>query len=279
MFSPYLKTALIAAAVLSQSSSARVLRVCADPNNLPFSNEAGTGFENKLASIVAQDLKADVAYTWWSERKSFVKNSLLAGKCDLILGIPSTLNAVLVTQPYYRSTYVFLSRADRALKISSLADDRLDKLRIGIHVVGDDYAPPAHALAQRGLAANLVGFSLFGEFGEPNPPAKLISAVSRGDVDVAILWGPFAGYFAKQSRTALDLKPVTPPMWMGIPFTYDISMAVRPDDFPLRAELDAAIARHCPAIRALLAEYGVPTVPEDGPKCDGSQPQHSVSSR
>ncbi len=173
------------------------LRVCADPNNLPFSNEAREGFENRLAAMVARDLGAKLEYTWWSQRKSFIKNSLDAGRCDVLMGIPAALDSIEVTKPYYRSTYVFVSRQDRALRVCSLDDARFEKWRIGIHVVGDDYAPPAVALARRGLAANLVGYSLFGSYGEANPPAKLVDAVERGDVDVAIVWGPFAGYFAK----------------------------------------------------------------------------------
>jgi ABC-type amino acid transport substrate-binding protein len=180
----------------------------------------------------------------------------------------------LATRPYYSSTYVFVTR--KGLSISSLADDKLAQLRIGVHVTGEDYAPPAHALAQRGLSANLVGFSLFGQYGEPNPPAKLIEAVRRGDVDVAIVWGPFAGYFAK--RGDLEIKPVMPRAWMGVPFTYGISMAVRPNEQGLHDELDHVLERECGAIQNLLADYGVPTVPESAPKCDGSQ-QFSVSSR
>jgi mxaJ protein len=258
---------------------ARVLRVCADPNNMPFSNQAGEGFENKLAMMVAHDLNARLEYTWWSERKSFVKNSLGAGKCDVILGIASTVESVLVTKPYYRSTYVFLTRKNRSLNIASLVDDRLQGLRVGVHVVGDDYAPPALVLAQQGLSANLIGFSLFGTYGEINPPAKLINAVSRGEVDVGIVWGPFAGYFSKGAEAALSMAPVMPPAWRGVPFTYAISMAVRPNEPALRDELNSALERQCPAIQALLTEYGVPTVLEDGPKCEGSQQRLSVSSR
>lgn len=256
----------------------RTLRVCADPNNMPFSNEAQAGFENKLAEMIARDLDAQLEYTWWSERKSFVKNSLAAGKCDVVLGIAAGVPEVLATQPYYRSSYVFVSRRDRNLHISSLLDERLNTMRIGIHVVGDDYAPPAHALATRGLSARLVGFSLFGPNGEPDPAAKLIDAVKNGDVDVAIVWGPLAGYFSKASGGTLDITPVTPAAWMGIPFIYDISLGVRPGDTALQAELDKVISGECAAIRKLLSRYGIPIIAEDGAKCGQSQ-QLSVSSR
>lgn len=264
--------------LLSSVSFGRVLRVCADPNNLPFSNEAQQGFENRLAELVARDLDATLEYTWWSERKSFVKNSLNSDRCDVIMGIASGVDSVLTTAPYYRSTYVFVSRADRKLNVSSLADERLAKWKIGIHIVDDDYAPPAHALAGRGLGANLVGFSLFGAYGEANPPARIIDAVVNRSVDVAIVWGPTAGYFAARARDALEVTPVRPPMWMGIPFTYDISMAVRMNDEKLKGELNGVLQHECAAVRSLLAQYKVPQLTEDQPACD-SLPQSPVSSR
>lgn len=261
------------------AGDARTLRVCADPGNLPFSNQAGAGFENRIAQIAARDLDAKLEYTWWSERKSFVKDSLLAGRCDVILGIAAGMKGVLETRPYYRSTYVFVTRQDRGPSVSSLTDPRLAKWRIGIHVVGDDYAPPAQALARRGLSANLVGYSLFGSYGEVNPPAKIIDAVSNGDVDVAIVWGPFAGYFAKQGASPLAITPVQPAAWMGVPFTYDIAMAVRPGDAAVARELNVVLERECGAIQAILAQYGVPTIPDEETKCDAAQQSVSASLR
>jgi mxaJ protein len=256
----------------------RVLRVCADPNNLPFSNEAGAGFENRLAELVAKDMNAEVKYTWWAEHRSFLRNSLSAGLCDVVLGVPSSLGTVSTTARYYRSTYVLVSRADRALHVTSLNDSRLDKLRIGIHLVGDDYAPPAHLLARRGLSSQLVGYSLYGKFGESNPPARLIDAVARGDVDIAIVWGPFAGYFAGPQTTALTITPVTPDAFLSIPFTYDMSIGVRKGDDTLKAELDRALVHQCQAIQSLLIQYGIPLVREGEPKCESLQPA-AVSSR
>lgn len=237
-----------------------VLRVCADPNNMPFSNDKGEGFENKLAELVASKLGEKLEYTWWSERKSFVKNSLDQGRCEAIMGVPSTLESITATRPYYRSTYVFVSRQDRALDITSLNDPRLKNWRIGIQVVGDDYAPPSIVLAKRGITANLVGFSLFGEYGQVNPPAKIIDAVARGDVDVAIVWGPLAGYFSKSAGTSLIVTPISPVAFLGVPFIYDISIGVRKGNEALKLELDNVLESESAAIEQILPDYGIPQV-------------------
>lgn len=236
------------------------LRVCADPNNLPFSNEQQQGFENKLADLIAQSMNAKLEYTWWVERKSFAKKSLNAGACDVVMGIPSNMGDILTTEPYYRSTYVFVSRKDRNLQIESLTDPRLADLRIGIHVVGDDLAPPAAALAHRGVVNNVVAFSLYGAYGEANPPRKLIDAVENGDVDVAIAWGPLAGYFAKNAELPLAITPVNPPMFLGVPFAYEISAGVREGNAALQSQLNHILQQQSPAIQAILASYGVPQV-------------------
>ncbi len=239
----------------------KTLRVCADPNNMPLSNEAGQGLENKLAALTAATLGYKLEYTWWSERKSFLRQSLGAGRCDVVMGVPSTLDSVDVTKPYYRSSYVFVSRADRLLHLTSLADPQLARLRIGVHVVGDDLAPPAFALARRGITQNVVGFSLLGAFGEENPQRKIIDAVERGEVDVAIVWGPLAGYFARQPGSKLDIQPVSPPVYLGIPFTYEISMAVRKGDGEMETALNNALQSEASAVGKILTEYGVPQVP------------------
>ncbi len=276
MFSRCLSVLLLALPALCAGT--HVLRVCADPNNLPFSNEAREGFENRLAEMIARDMGEKLEYTWWSQRKSFVKNSLDAGRCDVLLGVPADLRSVEATKPYYRSTYVFVSRRDRGLRVSSLSDPELEKLRIGIQMVGDGYAPPAQVLARRNLSANIAGYSLFGKNGEANPPARIVEAVARGDVDIAIVWGPFAGFFAGRQSSALDITPVSPAAYMGIPFAYDISAAVRSGDDQLRARIDDVLGQECSAIHALLSKYGVPQMPEGGLPCESPR-LDSVSSR
>jgi mxaJ protein len=251
---------LLAIALAPQLGAQSVLRVCADPNNLPFSNQRQQGFENKLAELVAAQMGATLEYAWWSERGSLVKNTLNAGRCDALMGVPSALDDITATEPYYRSIYMFVSRRDRNLHIASLADPRLSELKIGIHVVGEDLAPPAYALARRGVISNVHGFSLFGAYGEENPARRLIDAVERGDIDLAIVWGPFAGYFAKCAKTPLEITPVAPSTFFAVPFSYDISIAVRKGNDTLKDALNRALDHESQAVQALLAQYGVPEV-------------------
>jgi len=242
---------------------ARELRVCADPNNLPFSNERGEGFENRIAALLADELGATLRYTWWAQRRGFIRNTLKAGSCDLITGIPTSVDMVLTTRPYYRSTYVFVARADAEPRIASLDDPALRELRIGVHVIGDDYAnpPPAHALAKRGIVDNVVGYSIFGDYRERDPPARLIEAVARGDVDVAIAWGPLAGYFAPRQAKRLALVPVSPSVDLPfLPMVFDIAMGVRRGEETFRDEIDAVLVRRREDVDAILREYGVPSV-------------------
>jgi mxaJ protein len=253
---------------------ASVLRVCADPNNLPFSNRSEKGLENRVAELLAADSGMTLEYIWWSERKNFVEKSLKAGVCDAIMGVPSNMDAVAVTRPYYQSTYVWVARRGREPAIASLYDERLARLRIGVHIVDDAYIPPAQVIAQNGLAANLVGFSLYGTAEEQNPPARLITAVSAGEVDVALAWGPLAGYFV---RPPLEITLVTPERAGLVPFVYGIAVGVRLGDKQLKHKLDLAIDRQCVAIQALLSEYKVPQVHKGGPSCASALSAHASS--
>jgi len=245
------------------SIAARELRVCADPNNLPFSNSRQEGFENKLANIIARDLNAKVRYTWWAQRRGFIRNTLNAGKCDVVMGVPSSFELALTTNAYYRSTYVFVTRKDRNIDVRTFDDPRLRKLRIGVHLIGDDGAntPPVHALSSRGVVGNVRGYMVAGDYSRPNPPARLIEAVVDGEVDIAIVWGPLAGYFAKAPHTDLTLVPVSPAIDLPfLPQVYDISLGVRRGDKTLKAELDAVLERERETIGRLLKEYGIPRV-------------------
>ncbi|HEX8172561.1 MAG TPA: substrate-binding domain-containing protein [Thermoanaerobaculia bacterium] len=250
-----------AAAPPPHAPAARVLRVCADPNNLPFSNRAGEGFENAIADVIAKDLHAQVRYTWWAQRRGFLRNTLKAHTCDVVMGMPTAMDMAAVTRPYYRSSYVFVTRKDRKLRIESLDDPILKKLRIGVQIIGDDgaNAPPAHALSNRGIVENVRGYTVYGNYEQPNPPARIIDAVARGEIDVAIVWGPLAGYFASREPVALELVPVSPQIDLPfLPFVFDIGLATRREDAGLRQELDTILERRKPEIDRILARYGVP---------------------
>lgn len=242
-----------------------VLRVCADPNNLPFSNLRGEGFENKIAEVLARDLGARVQYTWWAQRRGFIRNTLKSGVCDLVPGVPSGFEMALTTAPYYRSSYVFLSRKDRHIDITSLDDPKLHNLIIGVQIIGDDFnnSPPAHALTSRKMVSNIRGFTVYGDYARPNPPAQIIDAVVKGEVDVAIVWGPLAGYFAKKVSAPMVIVPVTPQIDQPfMPFVFDIAMGVRRDDQQFRDQLEQIILKHKKEIDQILADYGVPRVDE-----------------
>ena len=254
-----------AIAAVEPAAVRRVLRVAADPNNLPFSNEKLEGIENKLASLVARELDADVQYVWRAQRRGFFRHAFKEDGCELVMGVPAGFEMAATTAPYYRSSYVFVSRADRKLNITSYDDPRLRELKIGIHVVGDadegSGSPAAHALARRGLANNVVGFTLYGDYREPNPPARIVEAVAAGEVDVAVVWGPMAGYFAKNCRIPLDLAFVSPAVEPpGLPMTFAISVGVKKGAPELKAEVDAVLARRRAEIEKILDEYGVPRV-------------------
>jgi len=245
---------------------AGVLRVCADPNNLPFSNERGEGFENKIAELLAADLHAELRYTWWAQRRGFFRNTLRAGVCDVVVGVPASFELALTTTPYYRSTYAFVYRKDRRLDVRSFDDEALRKLKIGVQVVGDDGAntPPAHALAARGIVENVRGYTVYGDYARPSPPADIVEAVAAGEVDLGVVWGPQAGYFARRQRVPLAVVPVSPRIDLPfLPFVYDISMGVRRGDDALLADLESFLERRRPDIERILEDYGVPRVRSD----------------
>jgi len=265
----------------AQSVSApaeRVLRVCADPNNLPFSNSRGEGFENRIAALVARDLHARLDYTWWAQRRGFIRNTLKARECDAVMGLPSGFEMAATTRPYYRSTYVFVSRAGRAPGIGSFDDRRLRTMKIGVQIIGDDYAnaPPAHALTSRRMIRNVVGYPVYGDYSQPDPPRRIIDAVGSGQVDVAVVWGPLAGFFAARSPVPLQLTPVVAPADLPfLPFVFDIGMGVRRGDKALRAELDNWIAAHRQELDTILAEFHIPRVDRPAGWLPGSDPNGS----
>ena len=236
------------------------LRVCADPANLPFSNRQQQGFENRIAELVARDLHARLIYEWQRMGRGFVREYLSNSKCDMVVGIPTNYAQMLTTRPYYRSTYVFVSRRSARIQPASFNDPELHSMKVGVQVLDDDYAPPAHALARRGMQANIVGFETTGA-----DAPSIIRAVANRTIDTAVVWGPLAGYFAKQYPGRLTLTPVQPEVDpLGLPFTFAISMGVRKGNTQLRDKLQHFLDRHQREVESILRNYGVPLI-EDQP--------------
>jgi mxaJ protein len=247
-------------------AEARELKVCADPNNLPFSNRREQGFENKLVRLVARELHAELKYVWWAQRRGNVRETLEAGLCDVIPGIASNLEMVSTTRPYYRSSYVFVTRAGDRLDLQGFDDPRLRTLTIGVQMVGDDFSntPPAHALARRGVVDNVRGYMLYGDYAQDSPARAIVDDVARHRLDVAVVWGPLAGYFVKQRGTRLRVQAVRPLIdGLTLPMAFHISMGVRKDDRSLQRELDAVLMQQADRIQVLLREYGIPILAGD----------------
>ena len=243
----------------------RVVRVCADPNNLPFSNQAGEGFENRIAELLANDRGARLQYTWWAQRRGFVRNTLQAGACDVIIGVPTDFTLARTTRRYYQSSYVFVSRRDRQLHLRSLDDPRLAQFRIGVQMIGDDAAnsPPAHALAARGIL-NVVGYSVYGDYSQPSPLSTIVAAVDRGTVDAAVVWGPAAAHGHRNVEHEGQRWPVGARRYRRhVQRVRCGSREIRRGDTQLAATLDDFIVRRRGDIDGILADYGVPRVEEE----------------
>ena len=250
MCSRFLSAAALAC--VAATAGAAELRVCADPDNLPYSRADGSGFENKLASLVAAATKRELRYYWLPDRRGFLRKTLGERHCDVVVGVVADTDRAATTPPYYRASWVLASR--RALDVRSLYDPRLATLRIGVPLGGEQ--TPALALAERGIVDNVVGFAPF----DARPVGeRMIAALDAGTIDVALLWGPQAGYFAGRAVHPIGLAPVADAD--PLRSTFAIAMGVRRGDEALRDELARALATLAPDIDALLLAYRVPVLP------------------
>ena len=238
--------------------AATPLRICADPDNLPFSDRAGGGFDNRIAALLARDLGRKPVFIAARSRRGFLRERFNKNACDVLTGVPSGMRGIATTRPYYRSTYVFVTPAREHLQIASFGDPHLNGHRIGLQILEEDFSPPSLPLIRNGHAAQLVGFKSFGTGG-----GDIIRAVADGRVSVAVVWGPVAGYFAARQRASLVLTPVSPTVdSSGVPFAYPITLAVHQGDTTLLDALNASITWLEPQIRKILAAYHVPMMPE-----------------
>lgn len=229
------------------------LRVCGDPDNLPFSNKNLEGFENKIAEVIAKEMGVALSYYWWPHQRGLIKNTLKAGQCDVLISVPDGWDPVLWTKPYYRSGYVMVYPKDRGFQIKSLDDPILKKLKIGVYI----NTPPLEALALRDLRDNVIGYSLLYDY-KNERPGKIIQDLLAGEIDVVMDWGPMAGYFVKKlDGTSLEVVPLGEGT-AASPFTFEFSMGVRHGDKALKADLEQALSKRRAEIQKILEENGVP---------------------
>jgi quinoprotein dehydrogenase-associated probable ABC transporter substrate-binding protein len=237
----------------------KVLRVCADPNNMPFSTDKGQGLENKLAELLADKLGKGLSYSWYPQATGFVRNTLAAHKCDVIMGIPQGDDIVQVTNPYYRTAYALVFKQGRGLEgVDTLGDPRLKGKRIGI-VAG---TPPGNNMAANGLMANAKPYPLVIDTRVDSSAAAMMHDLAAGEIDVGILWGPMAGYYARQATPALTVVPLVNET-TGPRLAYRIAMGVRYADQEWKRQLNRTIQDNQPAINRLLLSFGVPLL-DDG---------------
>jgi quinoprotein dehydrogenase-associated probable ABC transporter substrate-binding protein len=237
-----------------------VFRACADPRDLPFSNEAGEGFENKIAELFAAKLGKSVAYTFYPDATGFIRNTLNAHRCDVVLGIALGVDIVQPTSPYYRTSYVAAYRADGPLKgLNSLGDPRLKTARIGV-VAG---TPPVNFLADNGLLGQMKSYALVVDTRFDAPTHQMMDDLDRGDVDVALLWGPIGGYYALKAKNATTVVPLVKDQEEGQHMVYRIVMGVRHSDQNWKRTLNKLISDNKDRIQAILQSYGVPLLDEN----------------
>lgn len=234
------------------------LRVCADPANMPFSNDKNEGLENKIAEIVAAELKVQVEYTWFPQATGFIRQTLFAKRCDVVIGYAQGDELVLNTNHYYRSTYALLYRAGTGLDgVVSLADPRLKDRRIGV-IAG---TPPSSIMAQLGLIQRAKPYPLMVDRRHDSPGERMINDIRSGDIDAGVLWGPIAGYFAAKGGDKLLVVPLLKET--GTPrMAYRITFGVRNLEDDWKRQLNAVIAKRQSDIDALLLQFGVPLLDE-----------------
>jgi quinoprotein dehydrogenase-associated probable ABC transporter substrate-binding protein len=236
------------------------LRVCADPDDLPFSNASRAGFDNRIAEILGRGMNRPVAFVWARARRGFLREQFNKGMCDLLMGVPEGMKHVRTTIPYYRSSYVFVARRSDHLRVARFDDPAIGKQRIGLQILEEDFSPPSLPLIRSGHAAQFVGFDSFGAGGE-----KIVRAVADRRVGFSVVWGPLAGYYAVRQRVPLMLTPVQPAVdSSGIPFSFAMAIAVHNGDRPLSEKLNSAIRQNQDRIYAVLHSYHVPLELEDG---------------
>jgi quinoprotein dehydrogenase-associated probable ABC transporter substrate-binding protein len=234
------------------------LRVCADPNNLPFSDKEGEGFENKIAELLGRDLSLPVKYFWYPQIIGFVRNGLQAGRCDLVMGTVAGDEMMQTTTPYYYTSYMLVFRTGKPVS-ADLDDPALKSLHIGV-VSG---TPPSDLLVRHSLMANARPYELTVDTRYESPVHQMLIDIASGAIDAGMLWGPFAGYYIKHDKLPLAMVRLRDEP--GMPrLAYHIAMGVRNSEPDWRRRINGAIAKHRDEITAILRDYGVPLLDEQG---------------
>lgn len=256
-------SAVMVSAAAAESGSVDVLRICADPDNMPYSNSRLEGFDNRIAALIAHELGARVEYSWASLRRGFLRVTLDAGHCDVVMGTPAALPGLALTPPYYKTSYAFVYPSASGHAIEGFDDPVLRESRIGLHSINiaGSNPPPARALSARGLQGNMVGYPLWGRTGESQTQGQVVEAVASGEIDVAVVWGPIGGYFARQHPGVLAIQPLladtTHP---ELTFVHALYIGVRDTDSRLLRAINGVLDRKHQEIRTILANHGVPLV-------------------
>ncbi len=234
------------------------LTVCGDPNHLPFSNMEMQGFENRIAQLIADDLDRTLRYHWWPQTIGFVRNTLQVRACDLVMGVTSVNELLQNTNPYYRSVYTLVYRRDAGLDIHRLDDPALKQLRLGI-VAG---TPPATLLTKYGLMDRVRSYLRTVDTRHFSPAAEAVADVAKGEIDLAVVWGPIAGYAAKQQQTPLVVVPL-PAKQDSVPLAFNVSMGIRRRETRWKHQLNEELKRLAPEIERIMLEYDIPLLNAD----------------
>ena len=250
---------LQAVAQTADIADRNALKVCADPNNLPFSNQKGEGFENKIAELMGAALGVKVEYTWFPQIIGFARNTLQAHRCDLVIGTVAGDDVMQTTNPYYFTTYVMIYRSDKGLTLTGLDDPRLASLRLGVVSA----TPPSYLLVRHDLMAHAKPYQLTVDTRAESPTHEMVKDIMDGTIDVGFLWGPIAGYYRKHGELPLTLVPLKDEPGAAR-MKYHIAMGVRGNEPEWRRRVNAVILKQQPKMTAILRDYGIPLLNEQG---------------
>jgi quinoprotein dehydrogenase-associated probable ABC transporter substrate-binding protein len=245
---------------MADAVNRKALRVCSTPENLPYANEKGEGFENKIAEIVADELKVPVEYAWFPQGIGFIRKTLTAKVCDLVIGTAQADEFTLNTNHYYRTTYALVYRPGQGLDgVTSLFDPKLKDKRVGIQAG----APPADQVAKAGLMVKAKPYRLMVDTRYDNPMVEMVNDIRSGEIDLGVLWGPYAGYYASRGGEKLSVVPMLEDVPGTAKLEYRITMGVRNGETAWKRQINQIIAKRQGDIDAVLLSYGVPIIDED----------------